>query len=191
MSWARRQQQPPAGGPALNWRWRSPPRDLNARASDYQVLASGGRTTTPGRRRAGRRHIDDDVRACPCSWQSSIWQAAIGLSFSFRWGRWKHNATHLVPWLSPAVHGHPSALVVISRDDGGIDTAVSFQGDSMAGVARWARRNGSNGTWFSRRFIDRIGRGVEKTTCWEGRGWTKVASVRLQILIACSFFLGT
>jgi hypothetical protein len=81
--------------------------------------------------------LDADTLMMMAGLVRALGRAQFGRTcFSFRRGRWKHNAAHPVPWLSPAARGHPGGLVVVSRDDGGIDTAVSFQGDSMAGVAR-------------------------------------------------------
>jgi hypothetical protein len=131
------------------------------------------RTPTPGRRRAGRRHIDDDGRACLCSWQSSIWQAAAGLAFLSDEGGGS-TTPHI------RCHGCPPRRV-------GTRAGWWWFPATMAGLTRpclskeipWLVLLGEldgmeatdclDRTWFSRRFIERIGRGVEKTTCWEGR----------------------
>jgi hypothetical protein len=59
---------------------------------------------------------------------------------------------------------------VVSQDHGRIDTALSSRGDATGGVAERAGWNGSKGLlgidnlmWFGERFIERVGRGVEKT----------------------------
>lgn len=75
--------------------------------------------------------------------------ASGGCFFLERRGRWKHSAAHPVPMCGRLGARARGGLLLVSRDDGSVETGVSSWGAAMGGVARWARRNGSEGLLWS------------------------------------------